>query len=367
MADKIRVGIVGATVTQGGSGWGANAHVPALKALPDYELKAVCTAHEDTARASAAAFGAELAFHDIDAMAAHPDIDLIVVCVRAPIHYQLVMAALRAGKACFCEWPLGANLREAQEMAGLAKERSLRTMVGLQARSDPTLMYAHDLMQDGYVGEVLTANLSIMTQAVLERGPGRIWQGQRANGANTLTIAGGHGIDALCFVLGEFAEVSARVTTRIKEWREAETGKPIPVDAPDSISVAGRLASGAEVAVQVAAVPANAAGTRLEIYGREGSLTVTSGSSNIGPNRLFGARGKEPVSEMQAPDRYKLTPEGTPPGPPRNVAQAYARLADALGSGAEFGPDFGLALQRHRLIDAFERSSNERKAVVLEA
>ena len=33
MADKIRVGIVGATVTQGGSGWGANAHVPALKAL----------------------------------------------------------------------------------------------------------------------------------------------------------------------------------------------------------------------------------------------------------------------------------------------------------------------------------------------
>src|SRR5262245_2411953 len=56
MANRIRVGIVGATVTQGGSGWGANAHVPALKALPGYELKAVCTAHEDTAKASASAF-----------------------------------------------------------------------------------------------------------------------------------------------------------------------------------------------------------------------------------------------------------------------------------------------------------------------
>ena len=44
MPDKIRVGIVGATVTQGGSGWGAHAHVPARKALPGYELKAVCTA-----------------------------------------------------------------------------------------------------------------------------------------------------------------------------------------------------------------------------------------------------------------------------------------------------------------------------------
>ena len=68
MADKIRVGIVGATVTPGGSGWGANAHVPALQALPNYELKAVCTAHEKTARASAEKFDADLAFHNISAV-----------------------------------------------------------------------------------------------------------------------------------------------------------------------------------------------------------------------------------------------------------------------------------------------------------
>ena len=74
MTDTIRVGIVGATVTQGGSSWGQNAHVPALKALPGYELKAVCTAHEDTAKASAAAFGAEHAFHRFSDMAAHPEI-----------------------------------------------------------------------------------------------------------------------------------------------------------------------------------------------------------------------------------------------------------------------------------------------------
>src|SRR6516165_10524749 len=75
VAATIRVGIVGATVTPGGSGWGANAHVPALNALPAYELKAVCTAHAETARASAAAFGAELAFHHFDDMIAHPDVD----------------------------------------------------------------------------------------------------------------------------------------------------------------------------------------------------------------------------------------------------------------------------------------------------
>ena len=108
-------------MTQGGSGWGANAHVPALKLLPEYELKAVCTSHEETAQASKEKFGAELAFHDINDMAAHPDIDLIVVCVRVPWHKDLVMAGLKAGKAVFCEWPLGANLAEAEEMANLAK------------------------------------------------------------------------------------------------------------------------------------------------------------------------------------------------------------------------------------------------------
>src|SRR5205814_5859746 len=86
MTDKIRVGIVGATVTPGGSGWGANAHVPALKALADYELTAVCTAHEDTAAASKEAFGAKLAFHNFDDMLGHADVDLIVVAVRVPGH-----------------------------------------------------------------------------------------------------------------------------------------------------------------------------------------------------------------------------------------------------------------------------------------
>src|SRR5213593_5308004 len=180
MPDKIRVGIVGATVTQGGSGWGANAHVPALKALPDYVLKAVCTSHEDTAKASAAAFGAERGFHRFGDMATHPDVDLIVVCVRVPGHRDLVMAGLQAGKAVLCEWPLGANLAEAEEMAGLAGQRSLETIVGLQARSAPAILYARDLVQGGHIGEVLTAHLSTVAQAQLQRGPGRIWQGVRS-------------------------------------------------------------------------------------------------------------------------------------------------------------------------------------------
>jgi predicted dehydrogenase len=359
MADKIRTGIVGATVTQGGSGWGANAHVPALRLLPDYAFLAVCTAHEDTAQASREKFGAELAFHDFDAMANHPEIDLVAVCVRVPGHKDLVMAGLRADKAVFCEWPLGATLTEAEEMATFAKARGLKTIVGLQARSDPTLMYARHLIHQGYIGEVLTANLSVISQQALERGAGRIWQGDRQNGANTLTISGGHAIDGLCYVLGEFDALAARVTTRIKTWKSTETGQEVPVDSPDNISVAGVLKSGAEVSVHVAAIPFHPSGTRLEIYGREGTMVISAPRAfNIGPNVLYAAKGNAPLAEMPVPDHYTLVPASTPSGPPRNVAQAYTRAATAFGSGLDFEVDFDLAVTRHKLIDAIERSAH---------
>jgi len=365
MPDKIRAGIVGATVTQGGSSWGQHAHVPALKALPGYELKAVCTAHEDTAKASAAAFGAERGFHRFSDMAADPDVDLLVVCVRVPGHRELVMAGLQAGKSVFCEWPLGANLAEAEEMAGLARQRSLKSIVGLQGRSDPTILYARDLIQQGYIGEVLTASLNTVAQAQLQRGPGRIWQGVRANGANTLTIAGGHAIDALCAVLGEFVELSARVSTRIPEWRTLE-GKPYPVDSPDSISVAGRMVSGAEVSINVAAVPSNPSGNRLEIYGREGALVIrANGALSLGPNQMHGGQGKEPMAPLPVPARYRFVPENTPAGQPYNVAQAYARAAGALRGGPAFDVDFDLAVRRHKLIDAIERAAVTGRSVKL--
>jgi len=365
MAAKIRVGIVGATVTQGGSGWGANAHVPALHALPDFELKAVCTAHEETAQASAAAFGAELAFHDFEEMIAHPDIDLIAVVVRVPGHHALVMSALEAGKSVFCEWPLGATLAEAEDMENLARVRSVNTAVGLQARSDPAFMYAHELVQQGYIGEIVSARMSGVSQVVSRRGEGRIWQADRRNGANTLTIAAGHAIDALCFVLGEFAEVSARLDTKITEWHNTDTGETMQVDSPDWISVAGRVGSGAEVSFLVTTVPFNPSGNRFEIYGREGTLVLTGGSPNVGPSQLQGARGGEPLSAMEPPDRFVLVPEGTPTGPARNVAQGYARLARAMASGEGYDTGFVHAITRHALISAIERSSAEGRTIRL--
>ena len=124
VTNKLRVGVIGANVDYG---WAPRTHLPALLALPEFELAAVCTAHEETARASAEKFGAPLAFHDHQEMVRHPDIDVVAVVVRVPLHHRLTMDALEAGKHVFVEWPLGANLQEAQEMADLAHARGVRT------------------------------------------------------------------------------------------------------------------------------------------------------------------------------------------------------------------------------------------------
>jgi predicted dehydrogenase len=128
--------------------------------------------------------------------------------------------------------------------------------------------------------------------------------------------------------------------------------------------VIGRLASGAEVSVNVAAVPSNPGGNRIEIYGREGALVIRAdGSFNTGGSEVHAAKGTAPMAALPVPSRYKVAPEGIPSGPPYNVAQAYARAAEALRGRGSFEVDFELAVQRHKLIDAIERSSATGRSV----
>ena len=90
---------------------------------------------------------------------------------------------------------------------------------------------------------------------------------------------------------------------------------------------------------------------------------ITTASAALNSRTLRSTNGK--LREMPVPDRFTLVPEDTPSGSPRNVAQAYARLADAYNAGSGFDPDFDLAVTRHRLLDAFERSANEGRTIQL--
>jgi predicted dehydrogenase len=220
--------------------------------------------------------------------------------------------------------------------------------------------FAHELITEGYVGDVLVANMSVISSGQFIRGKGRIWQSQRKNGANPLTIAGGHSIDATRFLVGDFVDIAARVTTQTREWLDSDTGHAVDVDAPDTIGVVARTPSGAEVTMQIATVPTAAPGSRLEIYGTAGRLVLTSPSSfSTGPNRLLGAKAKDELTELAIPSRLVLAPATLVDAPPSiNVAQAYVRFAEDRAAGRRIDPDFETALGMHRIIDAIEKAAD---------
>ena len=354
-ADKIRLGIIGANA---GYGWSMRAHLPAILALPEFELTAVCTSRPETAAESAKAYGARLAFHEYREMVSHPDIDLVSVSVRVPLHRDMVMAALAAGKHVFCEWPLGANLGQAEEMASLARSRGVSHMVGLQARGSPALLRLRELVAEGYVGEMLTCNMTMFLPGLLQRGINMPWMADRGMGANTLTIATGHAIDAFCFCVGEFQHLSARVTTQVREWDTSDAGRTVAVDAPDNVLVSGVLAGGAAASAHVATVPWHGSGWRMEVYGREGTLTASSEEMvQYGKIRLQGGHGGETtLKPLPIPAELTQAPQEIPQGAPFNVGQLYSRLGRAIRNGDAVDPDFDLAVNRHRLLEIMQRS-----------
>ena len=362
MGKKMRVGIVGANAA--GQGWAPISHIPALRLLPEFEIAAICTAHSDTAAAAAKVYGVEHAFHDYRDMVRDPSIELVSVVVKVPNHYAVVMAALSAGKHVYCEWPLGVSLAQAQEMAALARHQGVHAMVGLQARGDPCMRYLRLLISEGYVGDVLAVNMTMFTGGVLDRPALRIWDRERAMGVSALTVRGIHTIDALCYCLCEFVRLGAVVRTQVQQWRIAETGEMVDVDAPDNILVNGILANGALASVHVGTVPHNGSGWRMEIYGSNGTIRATSkGSPQRDASQLMGSRNGEALTPLPIPEHFTEMPAGTPTGPPQNVGHLYMRLARAIREGSPVEPDFDLAVKRHILIDAIQQASDEGRVV----
>src|SRR5207302_4652553 len=195
------VGIVGVSPVRG---WAATAHIPALRALPNYEIRALSAHSAESARAAGEVFGVDAVFSDHEQLVTRPDIDVVAVTVRVPRHRQLVFAALAAGKAVYCEWPLGRDLDDARAMAALAAGQGVRTAVGLQARQAPAIEFVQQLLRDGYVGEVLSTTmigLSIPGDVVVQA---NAYMLDNTNGANVITIPLGHSLDMLNYVLGEF-------------------------------------------------------------------------------------------------------------------------------------------------------------------
>src|SRR5438105_803816 len=189
--ERIRVGIIGANPDRG---WAAQAHIPALKSLSDdFEITALSTSRRESADAASRLFGVPLAFDNHQELVNRADVDVVAVTVKVPHHFELASAALEAGKAVYCEWPLGNGLIEAETLAALAKKKGVLAVTGLQGRAAPSVAYVRDLIKQGYVGEVLSTTLigsGMGWGPTVERF--NAYLNDKKNGATMLSIALGH-------------------------------------------------------------------------------------------------------------------------------------------------------------------------------
>src|SRR6266545_6491268 len=353
------VGIIGVSPVRG---WAATAHIPALRALPNYQLRALSAHSAESARAAGEVFGVSAVFADPEQLVSQPGIDVVAVTVKVPHHRALVSAALAAGKAVYCEWPLGRDLHDAQAMAALAAEQGVRTVVGLQARQAPAIQFVQALLSDGYLGEVLSTTmigLSVPGDVVVQA---NAYMLDKTNGANVLTIAVGHSVDILNYVLGEFADLSAVSELRRPLITIEATGEQIVKTAADQIAVIGTLTSGATVSVHVREAVAGGVGFLWEINGTDGTLRITADASypEILPLTVFGAHGRNQLAELSVPAALmKEWPALTSleGAPAFNVGRAYAAFAADNDNGTRTVPDFADAVRRHEVIAAIERSA----------
>ena len=361
MADKIRLGIIGANIHRG---WAIRSHLPAVVASPDFELTGVCTTRMDSAEESREKFGARLAFDDYNKMLAHPEIDAVVVSLRVPNHYEPTMAVLDAGKHVYTEWPLGRTTAEAEEMTAKAHEKGVCNIVGLQAHGNPAVLYLRDLVASGYVGDVMASHVHRIGSGILERESDRSWQGDKELGANTLTINSGHTIEAMLVILGDFSHVSTVVSTQARQWFETDTKQMVDVTAPDNVLINGKLAGGGVASVHIANNPWAGSGFRMEIYGSAGTLTATSSESpNQDGVRLQGAQGGNRLQDLEIPAGYVDVPEEMPRGAPYNVGQMHRRFAEGIRNGKGATPDFAAAVRLHRFIDQIQQASDSGREV----
>ncbi|KFZ35995.1 oxidoreductase [Shewanella mangrovi] len=353
----IRVGFIGLNPD---SHWAATAHLPALQSLSDdFEIVAVANSTPESGKRTAEALHLPHAFATPQELVTSAEVDLVVVTVKVPYHFELVSAALAAGKHVHCEWPLGNGLAEAQKLTELAAAKSVVATVGTQMRTAPEIAYLKQLIAEGYVGKVLSSSLI---------GSGGNWGAassaelaylfDKANGATMLTIPFGHTLAGVQDVLGEFADVNGR-TLKIRDTvRITDTGEDKKTSTADQILVHGQLQSGAAFSAHYRGGMSRATNFLWEINGTDGDIQITGniGHGQFAQMTIKGASGSDTELQTLVPpaELFDELPEGTIA---RNVAGIYRLVAKDIQTGSREAPSFADALKLHQLLDAISQGN----------
>lgn len=246
---RIRMGILGA-------GNIANSMAEAMKGLSDRVIPyGVASRSLDKAETFAARWGFEKAYGSYEELAEDPEIDLIYVATPHSHHFAHATLCVEHGKPVLVEKAFTGNMRQAEQLIRLAREKKILVAEAIWTRYMPAGNIVRSLLESGAIGEpkTLKAEFSVPLTHVQ-----RLWDPALAGGA-LLDL----GIYALTFASMYFGDDIVSVESVCEKY---ETG----VDAADEIQYTYRDGKKAYLRTSFIDGPVNE-GT---IYGTKGYLHI---------------------------------------------------------------------------------------------
>ncbi len=145
-----------------GCGWIGTSHARALNnikmcygtdVVPELEL--VIDVFEEAVKNVAAKYGFNRYSTNTDDAFNDPSIDIIYITTPNQLHVEQVQKAAAAGKAIFCEKPLGMDGADAKKALDAVEKYDTTSMVGFVYTHNPAVIEARRIIESGKIGEVV--------------------------------------------------------------------------------------------------------------------------------------------------------------------------------------------------------------------
>lgn len=200
---KYNVGIIG-------YGWVATAHIPSINASTQAQVTAVYSSRKlDSAELSAKHGGTIVAYTDLDAMLADPNIHAVSVCSMPSLHAKHVIAAAKAGKHIIVEKPLAMSWKDVQAMQKAVDKAGVKTCVCFECRWSSQFLATKGMIDEGLLGKLHYGEVDYYHGIGPWYGQFR-WNTFKKDGGSSLLTAGCHALDALLLCMGsEVTEVTS--------------------------------------------------------------------------------------------------------------------------------------------------------------
>lgn len=222
---EIRIGLIG-------TGWMGKSHANAFlnarmlfgpqDGQPIFQM--VSDIQEETVRQAAEQLGFEKWTTNWLDVINDPQIDLVDIATPNVFHYEMVKAALEAGKHVYCEKPLCIDPSQSRELALLAKQKGVVNYVGFNNTQNPANQYVKDLVAEGKLGRIMRVTATYDQDALLDPNLPITWRHiNKLAGSGTLGDMCTHILSVLQMILGDMKRVCAVKETVIPE-RPKEKG-----------------------------------------------------------------------------------------------------------------------------------------------